>query len=419
MPNIVRYHFNDKKFDRARFIAAVLKMKTMLAPGFPNLYDKYIQWHATAGFNAVAHRGLAFLAWHRALLWEFEKDLQLADVALGKDGVIGLPWWDWINDTSTDPKDARGSMWRDNFLGPNGTSPSNEVLSGSFVRANWRAPAILATTTPPQPPYLRRTLGGGPLASADDIKYAISLSSFDVNPFTERAPETSFRNVLEGSLQRADNTLALHNAAHGWIGGNMNNVLTSPYEPAFWLNHANVDRLWAIWQTKHPKQTNQWPLDGSIKQAPLVITNAGVGYKNGTYINVSLIGGLGVDAKATIIVVGGEVISAIIVEGGFFYQIGDELIARASDLGGSTPVTGMGLKIPPNGTINEFDSAYPLPNPRPANVLKLVEPMVPWDGTLGTRIWNPLKVLAWQQMGPAGEHQYRYDTDPPNNFSFM
>lgn len=26
----------------------------------------------------------------------------------------------------------------------------------------------------------------------------------------------------------------------------------SPADPMFWLHHANVDRIWAIWQQKNP-----------------------------------------------------------------------------------------------------------------------------------------------------------------------
>jgi tyrosinase len=36
-------------------------------------------------------------------------------------------------------------------------------------------------------------------------------------------------------------------APHNMIGGNMVD-LTSPNDPLFWLHHANVDRLWAVWQ---------------------------------------------------------------------------------------------------------------------------------------------------------------------------
>ena len=326
MPDVTRRHFNSNAFSQTRFVNAVRHMRTMPAPGFNNLYDKYISWHATAGFNAVAHRGLAFLAWHRAFLWEFEKDLQSADMDLGNNGRIGIPWWDWYNDTSADPSDARGKMWTDTFLGPNGTPPSDEVMSGPFVRANWPPGPLLP---PPTPQFLRRTLGaGGTLASTEDIRYVVGLSAYDQDPYTDLAPDTSFRNVLEGFRRRPGGISSFHNDAHFWIGGNMNNVRTSPYEPAFWLNHSNVDRIWATWQAVHPAQAGQWPTDA------------------------------------------------------------------------------------------EIDTVYPPPAARPAGVVKLDEPMLPWDGSAGTRIWTPRTVLAWQTMGPAGEHQYRYSTDPPGSFAF-
>jgi Common central domain of tyrosinase len=53
----------------------------------------------------------------------------------------------------------------------------------------------------------------------------------------------------------------LHNGIHVWIGGATADFsdgghMTFPpvaiNDPVFWLHHANVDRLWAIWQQHHP-----------------------------------------------------------------------------------------------------------------------------------------------------------------------
>jgi tyrosinase len=43
-----------------------------------------------------------------------------------------------------------------------------------------------------------------------------------------------------------------HNTVHMWVGGTMQNPMISPRDPIFWLHHANVDRIWAQWQEKHP-----------------------------------------------------------------------------------------------------------------------------------------------------------------------
>jgi hypothetical protein len=76
------------------------------------------------------------------------------------------------------------------------------------------------------------------------------------------------------------------------------------------------------------------------------ITTAGSGYVNGTYNNVPLTGGSGVQATATIVVSGGTVTSAVIVYGGINYALNDTLSASNTNLGGS----GSGLVL----TINRI-----------------------------------------------------------------
>jgi hypothetical protein len=65
-------------------------------------------------------------------------------------------------------------------------------------------------------------------------------------------------------------------------------------------------------------------------------------YTNGTYTNVSLTGGLGFNAKATIVVSGASVTSVTITARGANYIVGDVLSATAASIGG----TGSGFSIP-------------------------------------------------------------------------
>ncbi len=44
-----------------------------------------------------------------------------------------------------------------------------------------------------------------------------------------------------------------HNTGHVWIGGDMAR-LVSPRDPAFWFHHAQIDRIWHLWQQKHPDE---------------------------------------------------------------------------------------------------------------------------------------------------------------------
>lgn len=65
-------------------------------------------------------------------------------------------------------------------------------------------------------------------------------------------------------------------------------------------------------------------------------------YTNGTYTNVSLTGGSGFNAKATIVVSGASVTSVTITAKGANYIVGDVLSATAASIGG----TGSGFSIP-------------------------------------------------------------------------
>jgi hypothetical protein len=68
----------------------------------------------------------------------------------------------------------------------------------------------------------------------------------------------------------------------------------------------------------------------------------GAGYVNATYTNVTLTGGAGLGAKATIVVAGTAVTTVTLTANGAGYLVGDALSATAASLGG----TGAGFSIP-------------------------------------------------------------------------
>lgn len=63
--------------------------------------------------------------------------------------------------------------------------------------------------------------------------------------------------------------------------------------------------------------------------------SGGSGYTNGTYYDVTLTGGSGSYANATIIVSGGSVTSVTIANGGSLYRVGDVLTTSNANIGGS------------------------------------------------------------------------------------
>lgn len=355
--------------EKARFVAAVKKMKT--DAGQPYNYDKYVTMHNTAFTGSAntnpAHLGPAFFPWHRYFLLKFEKDLQDADRALGGDGNIALPYWDWTHDNDHEPNKQRGSIWKENFLGGYG----NPVTTGPFRNGQWvlappgGGPLVRAlgrtsidpnaSTTPPDKtqvdtalalegfdcspwddsaaagpslavptaPTLTGTSGG---ALAGGV-YRVTITYVNARGETRPSPEAticlggacvpanpnsairvasppampsatgynvyvsiangasltetkqggtsalgtsttitvvtpgaalptinttgSFRNVLEGWTSALGPEL--HNRVHMWVAGSMSPG-TSPNDPIFFMHHCNVDRLWALWQFRHPGQ---------------------------------------------------------------------------------------------------------------------------------------------------------------------
>jgi Common central domain of tyrosinase len=205
--------------ERVRYVNAV---KTLKSQG---KYDTYVETHQNA---MGAHRGPAFLPWHREFLLRFERDLQQA---MG-DGNFGLPYWDWAYDSGL-PDPTSGAVWGTDLLGGTG----NPVASGPF--ASW--------PTWPSGTLNRAFASAVPtLPTQQDVAGALGVTVYDSQPW-DTTSNPSFRNQLEGWI----NGPQLHNRVHLWVGGSML-PMTSPNDPVFFLHHCNIDRIWAQWQARHP-----------------------------------------------------------------------------------------------------------------------------------------------------------------------
>lgn len=261
--------------ERSRFVSAVTQMKA------EGVYDQYVQWHLDAMGNMTtdpnfAHQGPAFLPWHRQFILLFEGDLQAADKKLGNDGSITLPYWDWTSETAPDA--ASNRLWADDFLGPDGdASDGQRVKTGPFAtnttpgQENW----ILTVQDPMDNNavnFLQRSFGQDPqaptLPTAAQLTNILRVTTYDSRPWDTNVLGTrSFRNVLEGwvTIKPAGQEPGLHNRVHVWVGGSML-PMSSPNDPIFFLNHCNVDRVWASWQALHP-DVDQFPPKNGEAQA--------------------------------------------------------------------------------------------------------------------------------------------------------
>ncbi|KAK2738809.1 hypothetical protein FQN55_000447, partial [Onygenales sp. PD_40] len=62
----------------------------------------------------------------------------------------------------------------------------------------------------------------------------------------------SFQNMMQGDFEAL--FLGVHTGGHYTIGGDPGgDFFTSPGDPAFYLHHGQIDRVWWIWQNQDPE----------------------------------------------------------------------------------------------------------------------------------------------------------------------
>jgi tyrosinase len=259
--------------EKKDFIEAVLTLKSKPGQFAENKYDEFVLWHAKtmatpAGTDALdymrnlAHAGPIFLPWHREFLWRFEQALR------HEVPGIFIPYWNWEEEAEkfggrvSQRYLNRSNLWKEDFMGGDGDPNDNDIVNtGPFK--NWATVEVdQHTAVPLGNSFLTRTLGRDPfflkvapqllvLPNQTDVYNALKYDFYDT-PYWNRN-SIGFRNALEGWI--APN---LHNRVHVWVGGSMG-LNTSPNDPVFFLNHCNVDRIWATWQTVQVVQ--QYPKD--------------------------------------------------------------------------------------------------------------------------------------------------------------
>lgn len=206
--------------EQALFVQAVLDLHaTPLYPAGPSMWTIQDLIHEATH----VHGGPAFLPWHRELCNRFEEMLRAMNPQLS------LHYWDWTEDPRAAP-DANGV-------------PVNLFTADFMGSASGAAGAPLAGLG-----AIQRALGAGAPGVATD---AAILSSADGLAQADQFP--AFRTSLEGS----------HDTAHGFFGpgSTIGNAHTAFEDPFVFLLHANVDRLWAMWQAESGEE---WRLDPAL-----------------------------------------------------------------------------------------------------------------------------------------------------------
>lgn len=174
-----------------------------------NSFAKIASLHGLPSPVYCIHGSPGFLTWHRAYMMAFEDALQ----SINCD--IMLPFWDWSSGPSTGVPDACASP---TYVNRSGDTVPNPLYSGPLPGGGNtnRGPNIDTTTFD---------------AMASAAQTALTADNF-----------SSFQNQINSP----------HGSVHVMVGGHMASVSNAGFDPIFYLHHANVDRLWAIWQKSNP-----------------------------------------------------------------------------------------------------------------------------------------------------------------------
>lgn len=97
-----------------------------------------------------------------------------------------------------------------------------------------------------------------------DLTMAASTSTFTAENLLNVTvgPASASIGHFQDELQGPYGTLRLHGAGHYAMGGDGSDVFTSLNDPAFYLHHAMIDRMYWIWQVLHPAEA--YKLNGTI-----------------------------------------------------------------------------------------------------------------------------------------------------------
>lgn len=235
-------------------------------PGVKSRYDEYVATHINMTMSI--HVTADFLAWHRNFIWEWENDL------INTCGYTGsLPYWDWAMDAYA-PHDSEVFNGDEFSMGSDGvfvegrgdtylglmdvTFPPG--TGGGCVHSGPFSGGVFSNLGPLDSPYgdnVENDYDFNPRCLVRD------LNSFFSSRYNTYANVTQlilgqtdiqyFQAEMQGFV--GDNKLGVHGSGH-WVGGGpsqMQDFHSSPNDPMFFLHHAMVDRIWAIWQALDSK----------------------------------------------------------------------------------------------------------------------------------------------------------------------
>jgi len=173
-------------------------------------------------WNQCRHASWYFLSWHRMYLYFFERIVRQNVIDNGGPSAWALPYWNYDGGSG---HNALPTAFR---------NPTRFDGSPNPLFVNQRRPGINA--------------GAGLPAAITSPAFAMGRQTFTgIAEFGGGIADPL--GQFSGRTGRLEQTP--HNDIHVAIAGLMGDPDTAAQDPIFWLHHANIDRLWWLWQQQH------------------------------------------------------------------------------------------------------------------------------------------------------------------------
>ncbi|OWP06274.1 hypothetical protein B2J93_2512 [Marssonina coronariae] len=239
----------------------------------------YIPWGGAAQApdapltGYCTHNSVLFLPWHRpylalyeemigALVQDIAQTYPAATLSVYQTAAdnFRIPYWDWASvptmpavvnqptvqiTTPAGVKNVTNPTFRYVFhefpLNPS-YFPSDQTAAGDAWLSKY--------------PYtIRGAQNYGDLSGPGKANAVLQNSNLKSATWYALVKHATF-NEFGTTATRGTSIEAPHNQVHGSVGmtgGHMSGLSYSAYDPIFWLHHANVDRLFALWQALNPE----------------------------------------------------------------------------------------------------------------------------------------------------------------------
>lgn len=204
--------------EQRRFINAIKQMMKNKDDVGTSTYYELAKIHSNINDSYCHYGRESFVGWIRLYLREFEKLLSISDRKLGNDGIISLPYWDWIRPVINDQ--IIPQIFLDTFNKfPNDLFPSNQDKIPIIERRHQQINIDKGY-------YFQNVLNG-------------IIKQYDFKDAVDQCLKT---NTYKQFVQKLEEITVDFN---GLIGYPLNNMNFASFDPLFWSHYANIDRIYS------------------------------------------------------------------------------------------------------------------------------------------------------------------------------